>query len=158
MTTRVLEAFISIGETPATVERHLTSEDLLPLWMSPLITFDLLDGTWMSQGSTYRAAIKTLALLPAATYTLVARDAQRLRFDFSGLWRGTETWHWFADGDRTIVHNRIAYDLANPLLGLMVAQFGFVLIQLDMRVQLEKLRNVIEGRARASGKQAGPPR
>jgi hypothetical protein len=151
----VLEEFVSIQASPADVERYLTDRELLHGWVSPLVSMELLSGEWMATGSTYRLWMKPLFLLYGATYTLVERDSAHLRFDFEGIWRGTDLWHWFADGSRTIVQNRLDYVLPNPLIHVLLNGMSMVVAQTDMRAQMVQLRRRIEG-SRQADRNSGP--
>jgi hypothetical protein len=62
-----------------------------------------------------------------------------------GLWQGQELWRWFADGDRTIVQNRVEYEVPDPSLRVFVVGLGQIFASLDMRIQLDRLRMLIEG-------------
>lgn len=139
----VLEEYVSIQAAPAVVERHLTERTLVEQWLSPLVDMELITGEWMAEGSTYRLRLKTLALLPVATYTLAKRDSHSITLEFDGLWKGIEYWHWSGDSSRTVVQNSIEYQMPNPWLHVLL--YGLVFfIQVDMRVQMAQLKRAIE--------------
>ncbi len=139
----VLEEYVSIQAAPAVVERHLTERALVEKWLSPLVDMELITGECMAERSTYRLRLKTLALLPIATYTLVARDANSIKWEFDGFWQGVDLWIWSGDSSRTVVQNRIEYKMPNPWLHVLL--YGLVFfIQVDMRVQMAQLKRAIE--------------
>lgn len=146
----VLEAFISIQGSPSDVERSLTDRAIVHEWLSPLFQMELLEGEWMAVGSIYQLRFKTLFLLPVVTYTLVERGESHLRLDFRGVWRGSDRWHWFADGPRTIVQNRVEYELSDPVMRSLLNVFFVIFGQLDMQVQMMRLQKVIEKHTRRS--------
>ncbi|NJN15905.1 MAG: SRPBCC family protein [Oscillochloris sp.] len=143
----VQEEFISIKTTPDVVERWLTDPKLFDQWRSPIVLIEPLEGDLMAQGSMFRLRLKTLALA-GSTYLVNERDNEHLLFVMDGLWRGTELWRWFRDGERTIVQNRVEYVVPNDALRVFVVSFGRLFAQLDMKLQLTNLRIAIEGGVR----------
>lgn len=143
---KVLEEFIAINTQPATIERYLTDPKLVEQWFSPIISIEPVTGEWMAQGSIYRMRLVTLGLIAGATYTVAERDSSHIRLTADGFWHGTELWHWFADGARTIVQHRVEYQVANPVLRIFGEVIGAPFAQVDMRVQLVNLQQLIEGR------------
>lgn len=146
----VQEEFISIKTTPDVVERYLTDPALLDQWRSPLIMLEPLEGDLMSIGSLHRMRLKTLAMA-GASYTVTERDSGHILMTMDGLWNGTDLWRWYADGDRTVVQNRVEYEVPDPTLRVFAMGFGQLFASLDMRVQMIRLRELIEGPARPGG-------
>jgi hypothetical protein len=138
------EEWVSINTTPDVVERWLTTPELLDQWRSPLVILEPLEGDLMAPGSLHRMRLKSLALA-GAEYTVAERDAGHILLTISGLWRGKELWRWFSDGSRTIVQNRVEYEVPNEALRVFVVGVGRLLAELDMRIQLDRLRRMIEG-------------
>ena len=141
---RTQEEFVSITTTPDVVERYLTTMSLLDQWRSPLTILEPLEGELMAPDSVHRLRLKTL-LLNGADYRVVERDSSHILLQMEGPWTGTELWRWWADGTRTVIQHRVEYEVADPTLRVFVNGFGFLFAQLDMRVQLERLRMLIEG-------------
>lgn len=154
----VQEEWVSIATTPDVVERHLTEPALMAQWRSPLVQLDPLEGDLMTLGSVHKMRLKSLGLA-GADYTVTERDDQHILMSISGMWEGTELWRWFADGPRVIVQNRVEYEVPNESLRVFVVGIGRFVADLDMRVQLFRLRELIEGppSARVSGGR-GPQR
>jgi len=140
----VQEEWVSINTTPDVVERWLTEPQLLDQWRSALVVLDPLEGELFAPGSVHKLRLKPLAL-SGADYTVAEREPGRILLTISGLWRGTELWRWFADGPRTVVQNRVEYEVPNESLRVFVVGVGRLLAGLDMRLQLERMRQLIEG-------------
>ncbi len=140
----VQEQFVSIKAPPATVERYLTDPQLMKEWRSPLVVLDPIEGELMTLGSKHKLRLKSLALA-GATYTVTERDSNHILLKIEGLWQGQELWRWFTDGDRTIVQNRVEYEVPDPSLRVFVVGLGQIFASLDMRIQLDRLRMLIEG-------------
>ncbi|WP_322510645.1 SRPBCC family protein [Chloroflexus sp.] len=145
----VQEQFVSIKAPPATVERYLTDPELIAQWRSPLVVLDPIEGDLMALGSKHKLRLKSLALA-GATYTVTERDSGHILLTIDGLWRGTELWRWFADGDRTILQHRVEYEVPDPSLRVFVAGIGQIFVSLDMRIELDRLRMIIEGSGQPS--------
>lgn len=140
----VQEEWVSINTTPDVVERYLTSPELMNQWRSPQVVLEPIQGELMTLGSIHKMRLKPLALA-GADYTVVERDSGKIVMKIEGLWEGTELWRWFPDGNRTVVQNRVEYEVPNPGLRVFVLGIGRLLASLDMRIQLERLRQAIEG-------------
>lgn len=143
----VQEQFVSINATPSTVEKHLTDPTLLAQWRSPLVVLENQQGAYLALGSTYTARLVTLFMAGAADYTVAERGSDRIVLSIDGVWVGKELWRWWADGERTILQNRVEYDVPNMALSLIVGGLIRPLAELDMAVQLAKLRSLIEAAA-----------
>lgn len=140
----VQEAFVSINTTPDVVERYLTDPTLMSQWRSPLVMFEPIEGDLMTLGSTHKMCLKSLALA-GATYTVAERDGGHILLRIEGLWYGTDLWRWWADGSRTVIQNRVEYEVSNEPLRVFTAGIGRLFATLDMNIQLERLRQLIEG-------------
>jgi hypothetical protein len=140
----VQEEWVSINTTPDVVERHLTDKSLFARWRSPLVQLEPVEGELMALGSVYKMRLVSLALADGAVYTVSERDRDHILLRIDGLWRGTELWRWFADGKRTVVQNRVEYEVPNSTLRVFVAGLGQIFGSLDMRLQITRLRQVIE--------------
>ncbi|MGB9738889.1 MAG: SRPBCC family protein [Chloroflexus aggregans] len=149
----VQEQFVSIKAPPATVERYLTDPQLLTEWRSPLVVFEPIEGNLMTLGSKHKLRLKSLALA-GSTYTVTERDSGHILLTIDGLWCGQELWRWFADGDRTIVQHRVEYEVPDPSLRVFVVGIGQIFVSLDMRVELERLRMIIEGKGQPAAAQS----
>ncbi|OAN47584.1 hypothetical protein A6A03_10050 [Chloroflexus islandicus] len=149
----VQEQFVSIKAPPATVERYLTDPELMAQWRSPLVVLDPIEGDLMALGSKHKLRLKSLALA-GATYTVTERDSGHILLTIDGLWRGKELWRWFADGDRTVVQNRVEYEVPDPSLRVFVTGLGQIFASLDMRIQLDRLRMIIEGSGQPAAAQS----
>jgi hypothetical protein len=139
----IQEQFVSIRTTPAEVERYLTDPTLLRAWRSPLVELDPIDGQLMALGSKHKLRLKTLAL-NGADYTVTARDTGRIEMSIDGLWRGSELWRWFTDGDRVVLQNRVEYEVPDPSLRVFALGLGQFVATFDMRVQMDRLRMLLE--------------
>ncbi|MCU0490372.1 MAG: SRPBCC family protein [Chloroflexaceae bacterium] len=139
----VQEEFVSINASPATVERYLTDPKLMDGWRSSAVVIDPLEGELMTLGSMYRLRVKALGLT-GAEYTVAERDSSHILLTMDGMWRGSELWRWFPDGNRTVLLNRVEYEVPNEALRVFVVGFANVLAQLDMRLQLVRLQQMIE--------------
>lgn len=139
----IQEEFVSITSTPATVERYLTDATLLDQWRSPAILIEPLEGNLMAMGSSFKLRVKALGLT-GATYTVVERDSGHILLKMDGLWQGTELWRWFADGPRTIVQNRVEFDVPNDAFRVFVVGVGNIFAKLDQRLQMVRLQQIIE--------------
>ncbi|NWF79666.1 MAG: SRPBCC family protein [Chloroflexi bacterium] len=140
----VQEEWVSINTTPDVVERYLTSPDLMSQWRSPQVVLEPVQGELMTLNSIHKMRLKPLGLV-GSDYTVTERDSGRIVMKIEGPWEGTELWRWFADGNRTVVQNRVEYEVDNPGLRVFVLGIGRFLADLDMRIQLERLRQLIEG-------------
>ncbi|WP_298403921.1 SRPBCC family protein [uncultured Chloroflexus sp.] len=149
----VQEQFVSIKAPPATVERYLTDPELMAQWRSPLVVLDPIEGDLMALGSKHKLRLKSLALA-GATYTVTERDSGHILLTIDGLWCGKELWRWFADGDRTVVQNRVEYEVPDPSLRVFVVGIGQIFASLDMRIQLDRLRMIIEGSGKPAAAQS----
>ncbi len=153
----VLEEFVSVRAPLASVERHLADLSLRRQWNSTLIALEPLEGEWMAPGSTHRRRLLTLALfgsLSEATYTVVGRDNGHILQSIDGAWKGMELWRWFEDGGRTIIQNRVEYEIPNPTLRVFVTGIGGFLADVDLRLQLTRLRQMLEGHGQIGGTQS----
>lgn len=140
----VQEEWVSINTTPDVVERHLTTPALMNQWRSPLVVLEPIEGELMTLGSSHKMRLLSLGL-SGADYTVAERDGGKILLRISGMWEGTELWRWFADGSRTVVQNRVEYEVADVGLRVFVLGIGRFLADLDMRIQLDRLRQAIEG-------------
>jgi hypothetical protein len=140
----VQEEWVSINTTPDVVERHLTTPSLMNQWRSPLVVLEPIEGELMTLGSSHKMRLLSLGL-SGADYTVAERDGGKILLRISGLWEGTELWRWFADGSRTVVQNRVEYEVPDAGLRVFVLGIGRFLADLDMRIQLDRLRQQIEG-------------
>lgn len=140
----VQEQFVAINTTPDVVERYLTDPSLMAQWRSPLVVLEPIEGDLMTLGSTHKMRLKSLGMA-GADYTVTERDNQHILMSIDGLWHGSELWRWFADGSRTIVQNRVEYEVGNEALRVFVVGLGRFLAELDMRVQMDRMRQQIEG-------------
>lgn len=140
----VQEEWVSINAAPDVVERHLTTPALMEQWRSPLVVLEPIAGDLMTLGSSHKMRLKSLAMA-GSDYTVTERDGGKILLAINGLWQGTELWRWFADGPRTVVQNRVEYDVSDASLRVFVVGIGRFLADLDMRIQLERLRQSIEG-------------
>lgn len=140
----VQEEWVSITTTPDVVERHLTDQTLMAQWRSPLVQLDPVEGDLMALGSVHTMRLKSLGLT-SANYTVTERDSSHILMTISGTWEGTELWRWFADGPRVVVQNRVEYEVANQGLRIFAVGIGRFVADLDMRIQLFRLRELIEG-------------
>jgi hypothetical protein len=140
----VQEEWVSINTTPDVVERYLTTPALLSQWRSPLVVLEPVAGDLMALGSTHKLRLKSLAMA-GSDYTVTERDGGHILLTISGLWQGTELWRWFPDGARTVVQNRVDYDVSDASLRVFVVGIGRFLADLDMRIQMDRLRQQIEG-------------
>lgn len=141
---RVQEEFVSINTTPDVVEKFLTTPALLDTWRSPLTVLEPLEGDLMTLGSMHRMRLKSL-FLTGATYKVTERDANHILMTIDGPWMGTDLWRWWVDGPRTVVQNRVEYEISDPSLRVFVYGVGYLFAQFDMRLQMERLRQQIEG-------------
>ena len=142
----VQEEWVAINTTPDVVERHLTAPVLLDQWRSPLVVLEPIQGQLMTLGSSHKMRLKSLAMA-GSEYTVTERDGGKIVLTINGLWQGTELWRWFADGARTVVQNRVEYEVPDQSLRVFVLGIGRFLADLDMRIQLDRLRQLIEGPA-----------
>ncbi len=140
----VQEEWVSIKTTPEVVERHLSDPALMTQWRSPLVQLQPLEGNLMDLGSTHTMRLVSLGLA-GADYAVTERDREHILMRISGMWEGTELWRWFADGPRVVVQNRVEYEVANQGLRVFVIGLGRFLANFDMRIQLFRLRELIEG-------------
>jgi hypothetical protein len=110
------------------------------------VVLEPLEGDLMAPGSMHRMRLKPLALA-GATYSVAERDGGHILLTIDGPWRGSDLWRWFADGPRTVLQNRVEYEVSDPSLRVFAVGFGQIFASLDMRLQLERLRQLIEGAA-----------
>jgi hypothetical protein len=141
----VQEEFVSINTTPDVVERHLTDPALLKQWRSPLVLLEPIEGELMALGSKHQMRVLTFALA-GATYTVTERDKNHILMTMDELWRGTDLWRWFADGQRTVLQNRVEYEVSNNVLRPFAVGLGQFFAGFDMRLQMTRLQQLIEGR------------
>lgn len=140
----VQEEWVSIRTTLDVVERHLTQPALMVRWRSPLIQLDPIEGELMTLGSTHDLRILPLGMV-SSNYKVIERDDQHILMNIKGVWEGQELWRWFIDGPRVVVQNRVEYEVNNQGLRFLVLGLGRFIADLDMRVQLFRLRELIEG-------------
>lgn len=140
----VQEEWVSITTTPEVVERHLTDPSLMAQWRSPLVQLEPLEGDLMTLGSVHKMRLKTLGMA-GPDYTVTERDGGQILLTISGMLVGTELWRWFPDGPRVVVQNRVEYEVPDESLRVFVVGIGRFVADLDMRVQLFRLRELIEG-------------
>lgn len=140
----VQEEWVSINTTPDVVERHLTDPALLAQWRSPLVQLEPIEGDLFAPNSRHMMRLISLTMA-GAEYTVTERDDQHILMTMSGMWEGTEIWRWFADGPRVVVQNRVEYEVTNEAVRVLALGIGRFVANLDMRVQLFRLRELIEG-------------
>jgi hypothetical protein len=141
---RTQEEFIAINATPDVVEKYLSDPILLDQWRSPLLRFEPIEGEWLALNSAYRLRLKTLPF-DGPIYTVTERGEGRVALNIEGVWRGSELWRWFPDGPRTVLQHRVEFEVPDPALRVVVDTIGIFVGQLDMRVELDRLRQLIEG-------------
>ncbi|NTU77792.1 MAG: SRPBCC family protein [Chloroflexales bacterium] len=141
----VQEQFISINTTPDVVERHLTDPALLAQWRSPLLNVENQQGIPMALGSKYTARPLTPFFSTSADYTVTERDSGHILQSIDGMWIGKDLWRWWTDGPRTVVQNRVEYEVPNLALSVFVGGLIRPFAELDMGIQLIRLRSLIEG-------------
>jgi hypothetical protein len=109
-----------------------------------MLSLEPIEGEWLALNSAYRFRLKNLAF-EGPIYTVTERAEGRIALNIEGTWRGSELWRWFADGPRTVLQHRVEFEVPDPALRLLVDTIGVVVGQLDMRLSLERLRQLIEG-------------
>ncbi len=142
---RVQEAFVSVQASPAVVERYLTDQKLLAKWL--LTRLVPIEGDFMARGGKHQLRLNLLGVVPVV-YTVTERDSNHILMNIDGLWKGTELWRWFAEGSYTIVQNRIEYEIPNDTVRVFADGVDFLFFDIDMRVQMNRLRQAIDAERR----------
>lgn len=130
----------------ARVDAVMTERALMERWMSPAVRFEPLDGWGFAAGSRWRLTLTGLGRLLEASYVVHERSPGLILWAFEGFWEGFDAWHWRPQGEgRTLIQNRIEYELRLPALDLIWPATVGPLMGWDAKVQMERLKGVCEG-------------
>jgi hypothetical protein len=157
----LLEEFIDIDAPFDTIDRVMTDEALMRRWMSPAVRFRPSDGGgWgFEEGRRWQLELSGVGPLLRADYVVHARREGLILWAFDGFWEGFDAWHWWRDPRepqrKTIVQNRIEYEIRNPLAQALWTPVGLAM-EWDARVQMRRLQEICERHYAGAHAQAQP--
>lgn len=123
----------------------MTDRALMERWMSPAVVFSPLDGWRFDTGAPWRMQLRGLGSLLDAGYIVADRQPGLILWAFDGFWEGFDAWHWRSlDDGRTLIQNRIEYNLRVPGLDLIWPLTIGPLMGRDADVQMQRLKRVCE--------------
>lgn len=139
------EEFVVVGAPMERVEAVMSERALLERWMSPAVRFEPVGAWSFAAGTRWRLTLTGLGRLLEASYVVHERAPGLILWAFEGFWEGFDAWHWRPHGTgRTLIQNRIEYELRLPALDLIWPATVGPLMGWDARVQMERLKSVCE--------------
>ncbi|MCG9886353.1 MAG: SRPBCC family protein [Cyanobacteria bacterium] len=140
---RVFEQSIYIQASATAVERCLTDLDLMHRWLNPAVRCDPV-GTWGTDLGDRSRFILKLPLEPALNNQVVEREPGKIVWAFTGFFRGCDRWECVPDGAGTLLLNRFAFEIPNPLVAWGFDRVAAGWVKGDMEAQLRRLKRVAE--------------
>lgn len=137
---------IQISASPAAVEQCFTQLDLMHRWLNPMLRVKP-QGNWSTDlGATCEFLLQVPLVQPRLQCQVAERDPGLIVWAFSGFFTGRDTWRWDAKEGGCLLNNCFQFEIPNPLMQFGFDLFAARLTQTDMRQQLERLKQVAEGR------------
>lgn len=146
MPLRQIEQTIDIDASIAVVDRCITDNTLMHLWLNPLLRCEPV-GAWSTEiGSRSRFVIKIPLIKPTLNNVVVARSLGLVVWEFQGFFDGCDRWECQPTNQGTRLLNFFEFDIPNPLIRWGFNTFAFDLTKKDMQAQLHRLKRVAEER------------
>jgi hypothetical protein len=141
---QVFEQSIYINASATSVERCITDHRLMHLWLNPMLKCEPV-GRWSTEiGARSRFVIQLPLLKPTLESTVVEREPGLIVWQFQGFFTGRDRWECFPQGSGTLLTNRFAFRIPNPVIAFGFNQFATKMTKNDMEAQLRRLKNVAE--------------
>ncbi len=141
---QVFEQSIYINASATSVERCITDNQLMHFWLNPMLKCEPV-GRWSTQlGARSRFVIQLPLLQPTLESSVVEREPGLVVWEFRGFFLGRDRWECFPQGNGTLLTNRFAFRIPNPVIAFGFNQFAAKMTKNDMEAQLQRLKNVAE--------------
>ncbi len=142
--TTIFEQSVYIAAPISIVDRTITDQTLMHLWLNPLLKCDPV-GEWSSQmGSQTRFMIRIPFLNPTLHSRVIERREGLVVWAFEGFFQGCDRWQCQPEIGGTRLTNRFEFCIENPLVALGFQAFAAKLTRRDMQSQLQRLKRVAE--------------
>lgn len=141
------EEFIVVAASPERVEQVMTNQALMRRWMSPTVRFEPLEMWSFERGARWRLTLTGLGRVLESQYVVYDRQPGLILWAFDGFWEGFDAWRWLTfphDATKTLIQNRIEYNLRIPVLDLIWPTTIGPLMGWDAKVQMRRLKGVCE--------------
>ncbi|MGB9633395.1 MAG: SRPBCC family protein [Chloroflexaceae bacterium] len=145
--TYLQEEFVVVEAPLERVEAVMTERALMTRWMSPAVRFEPLETWSFEQGARWRLTLTGLGRALEAHYVVHDRQPGLVLWAFNGFWEGFDAWHWRpfqGHAGRTLIQNRIEYNLSIPILDVLWPATVGPLMGWDAKVQMRRLKSVCE--------------
>ncbi|WP_299409693.1 SRPBCC family protein [Acaryochloris sp. IP29b_bin.148] len=142
--TTTFEQSVYIEAPIAMVDRTITDQTLMHLWLNPLLKCEPV-GEWSSQvGSQTQFMIRIPFLNPTLYSRVIERQEGLVVWAFEGFFQGCDRWQCQPEISGTRLINRFEFRIENPLVALGFQAFAAKLTRRDMQSQLQRLKQVAE--------------
>jgi hypothetical protein len=142
---RIFEQAITIAARATTVERCITTQQLMHRWLNPALRCEPFEATWDTDlGGKSRFILNLPLIEPTLMSTVIERQPGLVVWGFDGFFEGCDRWECQPIDAGTRLLNRFEFTISNPLVA-----FGFDLVaarwtKQDMEAQLQRLKQVAE--------------
>jgi len=146
---RVFQQSIEIQASATTVERCLTDLELMHQWLNPALRCYPV-GKWDTRlGSQCRFVVRVPLIEPTLRVKVVEREPGLIVWGFKGFFSGRDRWECQPIASGTRLLNRFEFTIPNPVVRFGFNTFAAGLTQHDMKVQLQRLKQVAQREYRA---------
>lgn len=148
--TTIFEQSVYIDAPIAVVDQTITDQQLMRLWLNPVLKCEPV-GVWSSEmGSQTQFMIRIPFLNPTLHSEVIERELGLVVWQFAGFFRGCDRWQCQPEIQGTRLINRFEFQIDHPLIALGFQAFAAKLTRRDMQSQLQRLKQVAEQLTQAS--------
>ncbi len=141
---QVFEQSIQIKASATIVERCITDQTLMHLWLNPALCCEPV-GKWSTDiGSRSRFVIQIPLLQPTLNSIVVEREPGLVVWEFQGFFQGRDRWECQPFEKGTHLLNRFEFEIPNPVVSWGFNTFATNWTKNDMKAQLRRLKRVAE--------------
>jgi hypothetical protein len=138
---------IQIAAPPSAVERCFTQLKTMHRWLNPVLRVQPQE-IWSTElGSSCEFLLQLPLIQPRLHCQVFERDQGLIVWAFKGFFTGYDTWRWYPNEGGCQLENCFQFEIPNPLVQVGFDLFAARLTQVDMRRQLERLKQVAEADA-----------
>ncbi|NJM67447.1 MAG: SRPBCC family protein [Acaryochloris sp. RU_4_1] len=142
--TRIFEQSVYIEAPVEIVDHTITDQQLMHLWLNPLLKCKPV-GEWSSQiGSQTRFMIRVPFFNPTLYSQVIERQVGLVVWQFEGFFQGCDRWQCQPEATGTRLRNSFEFRIDNALVALGFQVFAAQLTRRDMHSQLQRLKRVAE--------------
>jgi uncharacterized protein YndB with AHSA1/START domain len=142
--TRIFEQSVYIEAPVEIVDHTITDQQLMHLWLNPLLKCEPV-GEWSSQvGSQTRFMIRVPFVNPTLYSEVIERQLGLVVWQFEGFFQGCDRWQCQPEAAGTRLRNSFEFRIENSLVALGFQVFAAQPTRRDMHSQLKRLKRVAE--------------